>query len=61
MKNPQWRKSSYSMTSAESDCVELAALPAGIGVRDSKRPHAGHLSLGQDRFAVLLHRLKEMP
>ena len=61
MKNPLWHKSSYSMTSAESDCVELAALPLGIGVRDSKRPHAGHLSLDQDRFAGLLRRLKKMP
>ncbi|GAA2725816.1 DUF397 domain-containing protein [Actinocorallia aurantiaca] len=61
MKSPQWRKSSYSMTSAESDCVELAGLPTGIGVRDSKRPHTGHLSLDRDRFAGLLRRLKEMP
>ena len=31
----EWRKSTYS---AEGNCVELAAVPAGIAVRDSKDP-----------------------
>ncbi|MER7047426.1 DUF397 domain-containing protein [Streptomyces jumonjinensis] len=30
----EWRKSSFS--AGESDCVEVAALPGGIAVRDSK-------------------------
>lgn len=33
--NPQWRKSSYS-GSQGGDCVEVAAGPRGIHVRDSK-------------------------
>lgn len=59
--SPLWRKSSRSVSGTSGECVELAALPLGIGVRDSKRPHAGHLSLDQDRFAGLLRKLKKMP
>lgn len=32
-----WRKSSYSNGSG-GDCVEVATLPRGIGIRDSKDP-----------------------
>lgn len=32
----RWFKSSYS--SAGSECVEIAYLPGGVGVRDSKNP-----------------------
>jgi hypothetical protein len=30
---------------AAKECVEVARLPEGIGVRDSKAPDAGHLSV----------------
>jgi hypothetical protein len=54
-----WRKSSHSgSTSGQSDCVELAALPTAIGVRDSKNPSAGHLTLTVDQFATLLADIK---
>ncbi|GAA3223759.1 DUF397 domain-containing protein [Actinocorallia longicatena] len=41
----QWRKSSYSGGVHDETCVELAGLPAAVGVRDAKNPGAGHLSL----------------
>jgi hypothetical protein len=34
--NAPWRKSSYS--SAEGQCVEVAALPGTVATRDSKDP-----------------------
>ncbi|HEY7484053.1 MAG TPA: DUF397 domain-containing protein [Streptosporangiaceae bacterium] len=39
MNSPVWRKSSHSNTQG-GDCVEVARLAGGIGVRDSKNPDA---------------------
>jgi hypothetical protein len=56
---PEWRKSSHSGTGgAQSDCVEVAALPHTIGLRDSKTPTRGHLALTRDQFAGLVGRIK---
>lgn len=56
----EWRKSSRSgMTSGDSDCVELARLPDGIGVRDSKTRDAGHLVLSRNAFASVVARAKK--
>ncbi|MEW2353755.1 DUF397 domain-containing protein [Spirillospora sp. NPDC029432] len=52
-----WRKSSHSGTD-ESACVELAALGSGIGIRDSKDPGAGHLTLSSASFARLVQYVK---
>jgi Domain of unknown function (DUF397) len=54
----EWRKSSYSGGIENSDCVELATLPVGIGVRDSKIPEAGYLALSTGGFAELVARVK---
>ncbi|GAA2075638.1 DUF397 domain-containing protein [Actinomadura alba] len=54
-----WRKSSRSGGSSEhSDCVEVARLPGTIGVRDSKAPETGHLTLSVLAFAGLVARVK---
>nr|WP_192764138.1 DUF397 domain-containing protein [Actinomadura algeriensis] len=53
-----WRKSSYSGTGDQSVCVEIAPFPSGIGVRDSKNPGLGHLTLPADVFADLIDRAK---
>ncbi|MEW2353781.1 DUF397 domain-containing protein [Spirillospora sp. NPDC029432] len=54
-----WRKSSFSSgSSGQSDCVELARLAGRVGVRDSKAPDQGALTLTLDNFADLLARVK---
>lgn len=52
-----WRKSSYSDETG-GQCVELACLSNGVGVRDSKNPEAGHLELPHRTFAALLDHLR---
>jgi hypothetical protein len=60
MSAPAWRKSSRSGTGGVGgeDCVEVAQLPGKIGVRDSKRPAAGHLFISREQFAALVVRVK---
>ncbi|MDT0331330.1 DUF397 domain-containing protein [Nocardiopsis lambiniae] len=40
----EFRKSSYS--SGHENCVEVADLPTGAAIRDSKHPESGFLPLG---------------
>ncbi|MFF0526045.1 DUF397 domain-containing protein [Actinomadura nitritigenes] len=56
----QWRKSSYSGGADDEHCVELGRLApeVGVGVRDSKDPDGGHLTLTVGEFAALLARIK---
>ncbi|MBO2459317.1 DUF397 domain-containing protein [Actinomadura violacea] len=54
---PAWRKSSHSGGN-EGNCVELADLDGRVGVRDSKNPTAGHLTLTRHEFAALLTHLR---
>ncbi|WP_325053089.1 DUF397 domain-containing protein [Thermomonospora amylolytica] len=54
---PNWRKSSYSGPN-EPECVEVASLPTGIGLRDSKNPAAGHLTLSPQSFTTLVRQIK---
>jgi hypothetical protein len=53
-----WRKSSYSGGADDSACVEVAAVFAGVKVRDSKNPAGGHLSVTSAAFAGLLRQVK---
>lgn len=58
MTSSVWRKASRSGTQ-QGNCVELANLRGGtIGVRDSKSPDHGHLTLTPEAFADLLARAK---
>lgn len=34
--DPRWRKSSFSGANGGSGCIEVAALPDGVAVRDTK-------------------------
>lgn len=47
-----WRKSSYS--GGGNDCVEVAFLPGGAAVRDSKNPGGGMLRMTAFEWDVLL-------
>lgn len=54
-----WRKSSHSgSATTQSDCVEVARFDGVVGLRDSKAPDTGHLSLSPTAFTELLVRLK---
>ncbi|XVQ10300.1 DUF397 domain-containing protein [Spirillospora sp. CA-255316] len=53
-----WHKSSHSGVQAQSDCVELTVLPEGVGMRDSKAPQDGHLTIEPQSFARLVTRIK---
>jgi hypothetical protein len=53
----KWRKSTRSED--HGNCVELAALPHAITIRDSKAPESGHLALTPDAFAALVARAKQ--
>lgn len=52
----QWRKPARSED--HGNCVELAALPHAVAIRDSKAPDAGHLNLTRRAFADLVTRAK---
>lgn len=54
----EWRKSSRSNASG-NECVEVAALDGGCGIRDSKAPETGHLTLSAVSFARFLTRVKQ--
>ena len=58
MTSPAWRKSSHTSDGTSGQCVELAALGSAVGIRDSKAPDAGHLTISIDVFADLLARVK---
>ncbi|WP_396455058.1 DUF397 domain-containing protein [Actinomadura sp.] len=54
-----WRKSSYSGGADDSACVEVAAVFAGVSVRDSKNPNGAHLSVPRAAFAALVRQIKD--
>jgi hypothetical protein len=56
--SPIWRKSSHSSDGTSGQCVEVAQICGAVDTRDSKQPDAGHLSIGRDRFAALVERVK---
>ncbi|MFJ8012736.1 DUF397 domain-containing protein [Streptomyces sp. NPDC096339] len=46
-----WFKSSYSDSSDINDCVEVAATPGAVLVRDSKDIRLPHLTIGRHAWA----------
>ncbi|TDE33661.1 DUF397 domain-containing protein [Actinomadura sp. 6K520] len=54
-----WRKSSYSGSSNDEMCVEVAELVSGVGIRDSRNPHGGLLDVSSAEFAVLVGQIKK--
>lgn len=48
----EFHKSSYS--GRDQNCVEVAQLPGGAAIRDSKRPDAGHLPFPAAEWAGFL-------
>ncbi|MFI0350721.1 DUF397 domain-containing protein [Actinomadura sp. 9N407] len=56
--NVKWRKSSRSAVGDDKVCVEVGRLPRGVGVRDSKAPESGYLSLTAGQFTRLIGQIK---
>jgi hypothetical protein len=50
----KWRKATKSGNGGQ--CVEVGTTAAGTaaGIRDSKRPEAGHLDVSRETFAAFL-------
>ncbi|WP_075023468.1 DUF397 domain-containing protein [Actinomadura madurae] len=53
----RWRKSSYS-NGMGGECVEVAATPEGLLVRDSKDPDGPRLELNRAAARDLISRLR---
>nr|WP_084337782.1 DUF397 domain-containing protein [Actinomadura oligospora] len=54
-----WRKSGHSGGgSSTGECVELAELGASVGVRDSKAPERGHLSIDRASLRALVQEIR---
>lgn len=49
-----WRKSSFT---GDSNCVEIAWRAPTAGIRDSKQPEAGHLTLPTPAYRAFLATL----
>jgi hypothetical protein len=49
-----WRKSSYSGGSGTGNCVEVAASPSAVGVRDSKNVAGPILTFPVDQWHTFL-------
>ncbi|NEA48170.1 DUF397 domain-containing protein [Streptomyces sp. SID10815] len=56
-----WRKSTYSSGGDGDTCVEIAALPARIAIRDSKAPARALLSVPASSFVVFIESIKRHP
>ncbi|MFF0648646.1 DUF397 domain-containing protein [Streptomyces tendae] len=54
----RWRKSSFSGGGDGNTCVEIAALPTRVVIRDSKAPSQGTVTIPVRSFAALIQSLK---
>ncbi len=52
----QWFKSSHSGT--QNDCVEVAFVPGGVGVRDSKNPAGPVLAFTPEAWRAFVAGVK---
>ncbi|MBC6459174.1 DUF397 domain-containing protein [Actinomadura sp. HBU206391] len=55
-----WRKAGRSGGggAGSQECVEAARLDDGVGLRDSKDPDTGHLTVSPGAFGDLLGRIR---
>ncbi|WP_245623281.1 DUF397 domain-containing protein [Spirillospora albida] len=55
----RWRKSSYSGGSG-GECVELAATPTSVSIRDSKDPNGSVLCIAPIAYQSMLVQLRSL-
>ncbi|MFA1550996.1 DUF397 domain-containing protein [Actinomadura chokoriensis] len=53
----KWRKSTRS-NGAGGNCVEIADLVVGVGVRDSKAPDVGHLTFTREAWMAFATQVR---
>ena len=54
-----WRKSSYSgSTQHTENCVQAAAIPGMVAVRDSKNPSAGYITVSPAAWRQFLDQVR---
>jgi hypothetical protein len=54
----KWRRSSYSGSGENYNCVEVAAVAAAIGIRDSKNPYHLVQLIPRAGFRALVAHIK---
>ena len=54
-----WRRSSFSGSGDGNNCVEVAARPTRIAIRDSKAPSRATLTFPTAAFTPFIEALKE--
>lgn len=52
-----WRKSSFSGSQATSECVEVGVGPGTVGVRDTKSPERGHLTVAAPTWRAFVRHV----
>ncbi|WP_030855657.1 DUF397 domain-containing protein [Streptomyces sp. NRRL F-4474] len=57
---PKWFKSSYSDSGDINDCVEVAATPGAVLVRDSKDTARAHLAFGRPAWEGFVAQVSEV-
>jgi len=55
----RWRKSTFTSGAGQAQCVELAWLPVGGAVRDSKHPTGPALVIGTAEWSAFLADAKD--
>ena len=53
-----WRKSSYSGSQSQSECVEVGTGAGVVGIRDTKNRPAGHLTVTRTTWRAFVRTLR---
>lgn len=56
LSRPKWRKSTHS--GGGNNCVEIAALAAAVGVRDSKNPTGQMITMSPTQWTTFARQVK---
>lgn len=54
-----WRKSTYSTSDTTHQCVEVGVGPGTVGVRDTKSPERGHLTVAAPTWRAFVRHVSK--